>query len=1064
VVGACALVLGSAALAQGQGPDFNGATADGLSPLPPAIATQPQSQAVIAGGTARFTVSATGATPLSYRWRFNGTNLPWVLAPTLRIDNAQLPNAGGYRVVVTNPSGSVTSEVAFLTVNFSLSVIANGEGSVIPDPAASIYSPGTVVNLEATPARGASFVNWSGDAAGTNNPLAVTMSSNRVITAIFAGPRITPLGDLSGGQFQSEANAISADGRTVVGFSSVATDYHAFRWTTAGGMVDLGNLPGGEIRSSFATSVSADGSIIAGIGDYGNNQTIQAFRWSSTGGMAGLGFFPGTDRISKALGMSADGSVIVGLGESTRGDEAFRWTAAGGIQGLGDLSGGDFSSGAYAVSGDGRIAVGRGESATDYPAVLWTTPTEMEALGHVLGAISAIALDISTDGQFVVGSDAFGGTGIRAEAFRWSRTTGFKRLGHIAGQLETFAGLSVSADGEVIVGGQGDVAFVWTPGFGMRRLWDVLLDSGTSPSSDGWSELLRSTGVSDDGRFVAGFGQRHGNREAFRADLLPAAARLTVVTSGNGSVLRLPDQASYPPLSVVSLTPVPNPGSLFVNWSGDAQGTNLPLTVTMTRQKRIIANFTNTILNLSTQGSGTISRSPERGYYDLGEEVTLTAVPGRWHVFARWTDGVTGNPRPIVINAINSYKAFFTATQELETVTFGGVARTAPVGMPAILMDGTLVTAEAVTNFDRARVEIVSSFNGGTILFTLDGSTPNLSSTYYAGPFTLRRHATVRAVAFDASFTKSVQSDPVEVHILPSYALTVSTAGGGAVSRSPDAPRYVPQSTVTLMATPAGGWSFLQWLGDTSGTSRTTDVTLRRDTYVEAIFGTLLGTATVGSGTVLVDPTTSVYPYGTRARLTAVPQPGNYFALWGGAGTGTNNPLPFVVTNGLATVTAVFQPLPAGRYALTVLANGFGVVSNSPRGNSFGSGTGVTLRALPDTGQSFLGWSGDASGTLNPLTVTVTQSLVISANFTRRPRLTLASPFAAADRETFSLLLKGEFDKRYEIESVTHLAPGVVWTPLGLVTNVHGTSQFDDRSVSNRPQRFYRAVLIESPR
>ena len=67
----------------------------------------------------------------------------------------------------------------------------------------------------------------------------------------------------------------------------------------------------------------------------------------------------------------------------------------------------------------------------------------------------------------------------------------------------------------------------------------------------------------------------------------------------------------------------------------------------------------------------------------------------------------------------------------------------------------------------------------------------------------------------------------------------------------------------------------------------------------------------------------ALYPYGAFARLTALPQPGNAFALWGNAGGGTNNPLILQVTNSHPTVSAAFAPLSAGQSSLTSLADGF---------------------------------------------------------------------------------------------------------------------------------------------
>jgi O-glycosyl hydrolase len=88
----------------------------------PAITQQPRSQAVLAAFTALFGVTASGTSPLSYQWRFNGTNLAngsqvsGATSPTLSILNAQPTNAGSYSVVIANAAGSVTSTVAVLSV------------------------------------------------------------------------------------------------------------------------------------------------------------------------------------------------------------------------------------------------------------------------------------------------------------------------------------------------------------------------------------------------------------------------------------------------------------------------------------------------------------------------------------------------------------------------------------------------------------------------------------------------------------------------------------------------------------------------------------------------------------------------------------------------------------------------------------------------------------------------------------------------------------------------------------------------------------------------------------
>ena len=84
--------------------------------VPPSITRQPTNDTVAAGATASFQISATGTTPLSYQWLFNGTTPVGPSTNTLTLANAQSSQAGGYSVIVTNVAGSVTSTVATLTV------------------------------------------------------------------------------------------------------------------------------------------------------------------------------------------------------------------------------------------------------------------------------------------------------------------------------------------------------------------------------------------------------------------------------------------------------------------------------------------------------------------------------------------------------------------------------------------------------------------------------------------------------------------------------------------------------------------------------------------------------------------------------------------------------------------------------------------------------------------------------------------------------------------------------------------------------------------------------------
>ncbi len=186
-----------------------------------------------------------------------------------------------------------------------------------------------------------------------------------------------------------------------------------------------------------------------------------------------------------------------------------------------------------------------------------------------------------------------------------------------------------------------------------------------------------------------------------------------------------------------------------------------------------------------------------------------------------------------------------------------------------------------------------------------------------AGPCTVTMAA---AQSVTATF---VQGYPLSVNVSGSGTVTSSPAGMNCPTTCSDG--YASNTSVTLTATPAGGWSFSGWS---------------------------FGIATGGLGT----------PCSTA-----------------GAGPCT------VLMNTATSVTAIFTQI---TYPLAVSVFGNGTVTSSPPGitcgatcsSSFGSGTQVTLTATPAQGAVFNGWGGVCSGTGNCV-VTMNAAANVSAAF-----------------------------------------------------------------------------------
>jgi len=80
------------------------------------ITSQPQSTSMVAGGSFTLNLAASGSGPLTYRWIQNGTTLTSQTNAAYTKTNAQMNDSGSYVCVVSNPSGSIMSSMATVTV------------------------------------------------------------------------------------------------------------------------------------------------------------------------------------------------------------------------------------------------------------------------------------------------------------------------------------------------------------------------------------------------------------------------------------------------------------------------------------------------------------------------------------------------------------------------------------------------------------------------------------------------------------------------------------------------------------------------------------------------------------------------------------------------------------------------------------------------------------------------------------------------------------------------------------------------------------------------------------
>lgn len=177
-------------------------------------------------------------------------------------------------------------------------------------------------------------------------------------------------------------------------------------------------------------------------------------------------------------------------------------------------------------------------------------------------------------------------------------------------------------------------------------------------------------------------------------------------TAVNGSVAASPSQTTYNYGTIVELTATPNVGYSFTSWTGDATGSANPLTLTITANKNITANFTALYTLTTTAVNGTVTKSPNQTSYLKGTSVRLTATPDAGFRFTSWTGDTTGTTSPLTIpmNSNKNITANFTAVEPavvLGTIAnfgaYGGNAGITNQGLHTVINNGAIGTTAAST-------------------------------------------------------------------------------------------------------------------------------------------------------------------------------------------------------------------------------------------------------------------------------------------------------------------------------------------------------------------------------
>jgi uncharacterized protein (TIGR02145 family)/uncharacterized repeat protein (TIGR02543 family) len=236
------------------------------------------------------------------------------------------------------------------------------------------------------------------------------------------------------------------------------------------------------------------------------------------------------------------------------------------------------------------------------------------------------------------------------------------------------------------------------------------------------------------------------------------------------------------------------------------------------------------------------------------------------------------------------------------------------------------------------------------------------------------------------------------------HTLTVnaSPAAGGMVSRNPDAPSYPHGTEVTVTATPAEGYTFINWSGASTSTNAEVKVTMNANLTLTANFLQIYALVTSitpdNSGIIYINdmlPTgITTHGHGMSVDISAATNPGFKFVNWTViSGTATFGNANSENTTVSLTSNTIIRANFVRMYVLTIGRSPIDGGTVTPAsGLNHDLNTPISITATAASGYEFVNWTVWTSGTATfanansaATTVTLSSSATISANFRLMP-------------------------------------------------------------------------------
>ena len=459
-------------------------------------------------------------------------------------------------------------------------------------------------------------------------------------------------------------------------------------------------------------------------------------------------------------------------------------------------------------------------------------------------------------------------------------------------------------------------------------------------------------------------------------------------TSGSGS---------YQIGDTITISASPNEGCQFTRWSdGSAEPTR---TIVVTGDMTFTAYFESQMFTITA-----LTENPDLGQvvggglYNMGDTAELIATPNSGCQFMQWSDGVTDNPRYVIVTQDESFTAIFIKRVNIDVLSDDETMGTTSGSGSYVVGETITISANPNEGYEFVRwsdgstestrtitvaedITYVAYFQPSAILVTVISDNQDMGTVTGGGSYVKGDIAVLTAVANEGyefvrwsdGSTESTRTIIVAeemtyvAYFQPSSFLVTVVSDNPDMGTVTGGGMFTYQSSTTITAKPLNGYKFVGWSDGDKQKSR--EITVTSDTTFVAYFAAISYLITAESensqlGNVIGG---GEYKWGDEVTLTAVPNEGCEFIRWSDGST--EQTLTITVTES-ATYTASFR---YKSYVVNALTN------DERMGTVVGGGvytykTKVTLTAQPCEGYKFVHWS---DGNTEPI-----RDIIVMANTT----------------------------------------------------------------------------------